>query len=316
MKKQDEIAAQRRAWLWMKRLEMEARLGLREGSEERLYTRGAEVQAFFIHLFLRTMGLYERGRRNACTPQLQEVAFSYAHLPKSLDGFRILHLSDLHLSERDEMHRGALRELFSGLQVDLCCLTGDYHYGHFGCQMRTPDLVWELVSGVETKHGIWGVLGNHDLSDIVAPMRAHGIRMLLNEGAALRIGDAELWLGGVDDPHKFRCASVEDAMAGASSSAFRILLAHSPDILSAAAKQDVDLYLCGHTHGGQVRFPVLGDLHANARCSRRYMYKRWQYGRMQGYTSPGLGHTDVPIRFNCPPEAQCIVLRHADKEKI
>lgn len=167
----------------------------------------------------------------------------------------------------------------------------------------------DILSGIRTRYGTYGILGNHDLSDIVPGLTSIGVRMLINRGEAVFHHGAPLWIGGVDDPHRFRSDSLEDALHGAPPGTFILLLAHSPELIAEAAGAGVGLYLCGHTHGGQVRFPLLGMIHINARCERRYAAGRWTYGAMQGYTTSGLGVTDVPVRFLCKPEAVMITLR-------
>ncbi len=196
------------------------------------------------------------------------------------------------------------------METDFCVLTGDYRYGHFGPQHGVAAKLAPVLKGIRARHGFFGVLGNHDLSEIAAGLESVGVTVLLNAGLMAGGRERPLWIGGVDDPHKFRAASVADAFADAPEhGVFRLLLAHTPEVISDARKAGVDLYLCGHTHGGQVRFPVIGALEMNARCPAQFKRGRWACGAMQGYTSDGLGTTDLPVRFNCPPEAVLIELR-------
>jgi uncharacterized protein len=91
-------------------------------------------------------------------------------------------------------------------------------------------------------------------------------------------------------------------MAGIPADTFKVLLAHTPDLYKNAADSGIQLYLCGHTHGGQIRLPKLGAVRSNARCPRAYAYRDWNYNGMHGYTSGGIGSSSIPVRFNCPPE--------------
>jgi len=75
-----------------------------------------------------------------------------------------------------------------------------------------------------------------------------------------------------------------------------------------AAAAGIHLYLCGHTHGGQIRLPWLGAPMQNAACPRRYAHGCWRHGEMQGYTSAGAGCSMLPVRYNCPPEITLIEL--------
>jgi hypothetical protein len=295
--------------LWRQRLELEERQRLRVGDEEDYHSEYDRWTATAIKGMLRAAGLYQRGMANACLPVLRTEAFRFRGLPDGLAGFRILHLSDFHFPRNNPEFMQAVRNLLDGVEADLCVLTGDYRYGYYGLQDEVHVSLGEALSGVHSRLGLFGVLGNHDLSDIVPGLEGIGIRVLINEGVTLRHHDTELWLGGIDDPHKFQSDSVEDAMAAAPRSAFKVLLAHTPERIPEAAATGVNLYLCGHTHGGQVRLPWIGALHANARCARKYAAGRWHYDGMQGYTTLGLGVTDLPVRFRCPPEALMITLQ-------
>lgn len=291
--------------LWHRRLALEEHWRLREGTEKDFRSFRSRLLALSAGAMLKVMGLYQRGRRNALAPVLREETFSYAALPIFLERWRILHVSDFHFSARDPAFVEAAHETLDSLEVDLCLLTGDYRYGYYGPQEGTHEPLRRALAGVRSRLGMFGVLGNHDLSDLVPGLEELGIRVLINEGVAVD----GLWIAGVDDPHKFRCDSVESAMRHAPGEAFKILLAHSPECVAEAAQRGADLYLCGHTHGGQVRFPFIGALRTNARCDPKHTRPRWRHGAMQGNTTDGLGATDLPVRFNCPPEAVLITLR-------
>jgi len=298
--------------LWRKRLDMERHWNLREGDEQDFHDWYSEFRATLATVVLKLCGLYERGRRNARTPGLTQLTFRYPNLPEDLDGLRILHLSDFHFSTNDTLFTESIVALLKGMDVDLCLMTGDYRYGHFGLQDKVHEHLHRVLTGIEARYGTFGVLGNHDLSDIVPGLRELGVRVLMNEGVLLTMGKAKLWIGGVDDPHKFRCDNLEDALAGAPDDAFKILLIHSPEKIPEAAQHGVDLYLCGHTHGGQVCLPIIGMVYPNARCPREYIKGVWKMGSMQGFTTRGLGTTDLPIRYHCPPEAAIITLRRGE----
>jgi predicted MPP superfamily phosphohydrolase len=136
-----------------------------------------------------------------------------------------------------------------------------------------------------------------------------GVRMLVNEAAEIRLGRDSIWLPGIDDSFDYKVDDLPAALAQVPAEAFKILLAHTPDLYQDAEDRGVHLYLCGHTHGGQVRLPYFGALRSNARCSRRYTYGYWNYRQMHGYTSGGLGCSSLPLRLNCPPEVVLLTLR-------
>lgn len=262
---------------------------------------------------LRMLGLADRGWRNACTPTLLDLSFRFAALPERLDGLRILHLSDLHYPPAAEDYATAVSDLVSGLEVDLCVLTGDYRFGRRTQPAAAMARLADLIPRIHARHGVFATLGNHDLCEMVGDLRVMGITVLVNEGLQVDADGLPLWIAGVDDPHMFRCADAGAAMAGAPRDAFKLFLAHAPESYAEAAALGADLYLCGHTHAGQVRFPRIGALYANARCPIAYAAGEWRHGSMQGYTSAGLGVTEVPVRFRCPPEAAVITLQRDDR---
>jgi predicted MPP superfamily phosphohydrolase len=92
-----------------------------------------------------------------------------------------------------------------------------------------------------------------------------------------------------------------------------ILLAHEPDFADEAAKSTIDLQLSGHSHGGQVRIPLLPPLYLPV-MGRKYVLGTYHVGPLTLYTSAGLGTVGVPVRLNCPPEIILLTLRSAPKQ--
>lgn len=279
----------------------------RHRDERQCLTWQRQVQMALFSFILRTVGIYPRGMRNALDMELVEERAACGELPETLDGFRLLHLSDLHLGRTYPEHTERMAALLNGVKADVCVITGDFRHGHFGPSDHVAGALRKVLSGVAAKQGTYAVLGNHDTLNIGEAIEEAGVRVLYNEGVPLSSG--ALWLGGVDDPHLYRCDRLDGALRDAPPHAFRVLLAHSPERVSEAAALGVGLYLCGHTHGGQVRLPLLGAVHKNARCRRGQVMGWWREGKMLGHTSPGLGTTDLPVRYLCPPRATMITLR-------
>ena len=113
---------------------------------------------------------------------------------------------------------------------------------------------------------------------------------------------------GLDDPHYYGCDDLPGALQGVPEETFKVLLVHSPELVAEAETHGIGLYLCGHTHGGQICVPFLGPVISGANCSRRYIRGAWRHKRVQGYTSAGVGVSVVPVRFFCPPEIVVIEL--------
>jgi len=268
-----------------------------------------------LKVILKTTGLYGRGLRNAQSPVLREISLEFPNLPVELDKFQILHLSDFHIEGVPGLV-DALAPLLAPLRPDVCVLTGDFRFEDYGpCESVYP-LMEALLASVRPRLGIFGILGNHDTAEMALRMERIGVRMLINEAVPLGNHASPLWLIGVDDPFDYQCHDLERAQASVPSGDFKVLLAHAPEIYDEAARSGIDLYLSGHTHGGQIRLPLVGAIRRNARCPSTFAYGHWRYNRLQGYTSPGIGCSSLPVRFGCPPEIVLITLRTAFPSRV
>lgn len=309
-----EVGRATREALWRKRLDIEREWNLHEGDELAFKTLHMRVASWLATLGLKSIGLYDRGLRNATTPALRRVEWRPPRLPRALDGMTILHLSDFHFSR---IYRGFTEgdaACVDGVSADFLLMTGDYRYGHFGPVEHVPHHLREVLQGVTIREGLFATLGNHDISLSAEGLRELDIDVLMNEGRSVRFRGENIWFGGTDDAHFFRCASLDAALDGRANGAeapFTILLTHTPELYHEASLRGVDLYLCGHTHGGQVCLPRGIPLKMNARAPFRYARGEWTIGNMLGLTTNGLGTTDLPLRYNAPPEAHLITLRSA-----
>ncbi len=299
-----------RSQLWERRLCTERRYLLREGSEDDTYSTRKIIILGLVRAALRLTGLYKRGLANAHELALHWITVTIQGLPAGLEGFRVLHLSDLHFSRRQPSFADAYARVLAGVAADVCCITGDFRFGHYGPSGHVLTQLPRVLDAVRIRYGTYAVLGNHDLGDLVAGLRPLGVQVLMNNGVSLPVNGATLWVGGVDDPQMFRCESVPLALRGKPDDAFVLFLCHTPISAQKAAAAGAHLYLCGHTHAGQIRFPWWGAVETNCPgAPRSHIHGLWQHNGMTGYTSAGLGTTDLPVRFNCPPEAVVITLR-------
>ena len=307
-KTEDRKSEPTREALWRKRLSLETKCArqCRVHQTDTSYKNSPKVVVF--RALLRATGLYARGERNAQVAALRRETFAFDELPDAFDGFTILQLSDFHFEDRPGFTE-MVCELLGKIETDLCVMTGDYRFNNKAPCRCVYTAVEKLLAAVKSKHGVTAILGNNDTSGFVDGFKEMGVRMLVNEGYELQIGDASIWLAGVDDPHEFFCAGLHCALDDVPEGAFTILLAHSPELYAQAAERGIDLYLCGHTHAGQICLPRVGAPYHNARCPRKYTKGRWTHGKLQGYTTAGIGTSTVPMRFNCPPEAVLIELK-------
>jgi predicted MPP superfamily phosphohydrolase len=296
------------------RLHARQRLGIETDHEAQIFGQGLNFfhieNWYSIHSVIRTAlkltGLYWRGCRNAERVLVRHNEVSFRELPRSFDGFTILHISDMHV----EMNEGAMRhliELVEGLRYDLCVLTGDYRaetFGPFDATLKGVASVRDHIRGP-----IYGVLGNHDTIQMIPGLEAMGIRMLLNECETIVRGDQQIYLAGIDDAHFFRVDNIEKAGAHIPNDAFSVLLTHTPEIYRQAAHAGFKLLLSGHTHGGQICLPGSIPITLGSVLPRRMGAGAWRYHDLIGYTSVGAGSCVVAVRLNCPPEITLHKLR-------
>lgn len=262
---------------------------------------------FKIHLLhpavgavLKALGLWGRGRRELLEPVVREnsVAIGPA-LPPEFDGFRILHLSDLHIDIEEALVESIARAV-APLRYDLCVMTGDYRSRTVGKWDKTMELMARLRPAF--KGEVVCVLGNHDPIEMTPALESSGYRVLLNESLVLRRGGASLCFAGIDDPVIFETHDVGKALAEAPSGVVKVLLSHSPRVWKEAEAAGVSLLLAGHTHGGQICLPGGRMVKLNEPPPVRLHKGSWRVGNMMGYTSCGCGASGVACRLNCPSE--------------
>jgi predicted MPP superfamily phosphohydrolase len=241
---------------------------------------------------------------------IEEVAIRLPRLPKALDGFTIVQLSDLHvgtfIGER-ELDLGL--GLLDKIRVDLVAITGDIvdsdpHY---------VPIAAAKLGALKARHGVVCVPGNHDYytgeNAVLGGMRRAGIDVMVNRGKVIAPGDGGGFaLLGVDDLSARRTApgtgpDLSLARSMVPPDRATVLLAHQPRFAAFAARSGVDLQLSGHTHGGQINPGFrLVDLFY------RYVEGRYDIDEMQLYVNRGFGTAGPPTRVGAPPEITKIVL--------
>ncbi len=251
-------------------------------------------------------------------------------LPATLDGFRIVQISDTHLGPRiPRSHIARALALAAGLKPDLIALTGDYI--HMGSWYITPavELFSTLVDSKAARLGVLAVLGNHDhygdAPRTIAELRRAGINVLDNDRVFLTASgqlqskpsavDPQLCISGVGDLLEGTVdlrAALRDVPEGTPT----IMLAHNPDTLELRAQSGmavprVDLQLSGHTHGGQVRLPGIGAPIVPSRFGQRFAYGLVKTACGEMVVSSGVGMSIMPVRFGVPPEIVEVTLVRA-----
>ena len=265
-----------------------------------------------FHSLLRLGGLYGIGERNARAFQIRELDFAFDDLPSGFDGYTILHLTDLHVGQPAGLLPIAAREL-SSLKPDLVVMTGDYQTRGLPSAMLTAGEISHLVAAIDSNDGWLAILGNHDRSDMTEALEELKIRVLINESVEISRNDQAMRFVGVDDVHSFYTSDAP-ATLDKHTDGFRIAIVHSADLASHAANAGYQLYLSGHSHGGQVCLPGGKPLLTSLDTHRHLAAGQWRLKEMSGYTNRGLGAQFPPVRFNCPGEAVMIRLRRTGQK--
>ncbi|GBC78178.1 3',5'-cyclic adenosine monophosphate phosphodiesterase CpdA [bacterium HR08] len=253
-----------------------------------------------------------RAYRDTRQIRLREQVITSEKLPADIEELRVVHISDLQLDARTE---AALVQRFiervNALRPDLVFFTGDLVTS--GTEYIEPAAAG--LGAVRARHGVYACLGDHDYwadpRRVPESLRRHGIVLLDDASRSISVGNASLHLTGVTNIYRRRPSPetlarlAEEKPAGR----FSILMAHqpSPSLVQWAKAQDYDLFLAGHTHGGQIVLPFFGLRLALARLETPYVSGAYDVGSLWVNVTNGLGLTFAPLRFHAP--AEIVLLR-------
>lgn len=230
-------------------------------------------------------------------------------LDPRLEGYRLVHLSDLHV--------GALTppwwarrwiDRANDERADAVVVTGDL----VTSGVAFHEAIADLIGGLRGKDGVFCSMGNHDYfgegEPLISLMRSRGATVLRNEGILLERDGAAMYLAAIDDTWTKR-ADLDRALAQRPEGIPTVLLAHDPDRFPQIAKRGVDLVLSGHTHGGQIAVPFLARWINASKLAHHYHLGIYELGDSTLYVHPGLGTTGPPIRLGVAPAVVVLTLR-------
>lgn len=241
---------------------------------------------------------------------IEEIELPVVGLPSELDGYRIAHLSDIHLT--GEIHPDYARyavQQATRARCDLMALTGDIID-----EQHCIDWLVDIFSPAEAPDGCYFILGNHDTRivdswETRSAMDRAGWIDLGSQAVMRQLSGVPCQLIGNEHPW-FQRPSLEACDAGDSDAEFRLLLSHSPDQFGWARRNGIELMLAGHTHGGQGRLPLAGPILSPSFHGSRYASGDFYRAPTTMHVTRGLGGVHL-MRINCRPELSILTLKAA-----
>lgn len=243
--------------------------------------------------------------------EVRTVDVTLPGLDAAFDGYRIVHLSDLHYDGvMTAAHLAQIAALANAQRPDMVAFTGDFVTAGSGFDGAA---LARFLRSLNAPDGVFAVLGNHDHVDHAYALRLAlaeaGVRELENSSFTIRRGQAKLHITGIDSVYRQRARLDKALAATPDDGAPAIVLVHEPDIADAvAAMGRFSLQLSGHAHGGQIALPLITALGLPGH-GHRYINGLYLAGDLPVYVSRGLGTTSMPLRFNSRPEIGLITLR-------
>ena len=231
-------------------------------------------------------------------------------------GLAVAVVADLHVGSPyngiAKLHE--IVELTNNLNPDLIVVPGDLViHGVRGGRFVTPEDTATVLARLKAPLGVWACLGNHDwwlgAPRVVAALENAHITVLEDKAVRIRRGDGDFWLVGISDfwegPH-----DVRRAFSQITDNAPVLVFTHNPDVFPTILDR-FSLLIAGHTHGGQVRLPVLGRPIVPSKYGQRFAYGHVVERGRHLFVTPGLGTSILPVRFRVPPEVTLLRLHPA-----
>ena len=240
-----------------------------------------------------------------------KVELNSSGLPGPAEGLRIAQFTDTHFGfDYDVKRFERAVEKINAFEPPIVVFTGDL-YEEYAKYPADDEAIIAALSSLRAPQGKYAVLGNHDYGrgadeESIRILEAGGFTVLRNESMELPL--LGITVTGVDDL-LFGSGGTFD-FSSLAEDTYNLVLCHEPDVFAGAANTAVDLMLAGHTHGGQVRVPVLGEL-ILPQYGRLYPMGQYAARNVRGsqlFVSRGLGTSNLPLRFCCMPEVALITL--------
>lgn len=250
---------------------------------------------------------------------VHQQAIELENWPKELSGLRVAVLADIHVDNWfiTEKKVRAIVERTNQLQPDMIVILGDYMASDGWVTRRVdPEVFAPLLKNLHAPYGVYSVLGNHDWwydgTRVRRALESNGIKVLDDEALEINARGTSLWLVGFADLWTRRRLTypqhLEQTVAKVPEGAPVIALTHNPDIFP-AVPQRVPLMLAGHTHAGQVRFPLIGSVVEASRYGEKYERGHVFENNHHLFVTSGIGTSIMPVRFGVTPEIVLLTLK-------
>lgn len=249
------------------------------------------------------------------TTQTYELRIPHWHA--DLAGLRVAVLADLHVGSpyNGIANLRKIVDLTNSLNPDLVVVPGDLVITKvFGGNFVPPEELATVLAQLKPPLGVWATLGNHDYwldaPRVAAALEKERIGVLQDDAVRIQKGNVHFWLVGISDlwegPH-----DVKKAISQVKDDAPVLMFTHNPDIFPTLTNR-FSLLIAGHTHGGQVNFPIFGRPKVPSNYGERYAHGHVVENGRHLFVSTGLGTSDFAVRFRVPPEVTLLEL-HSDK---
>ena len=236
-----------------------------------------------------------------------------ANWPRELNGLKVAVISDIHVDNWfiTERKVRTVVQRTNELQPELIVILGDYMSGNGTVRREVaPEVFAPILKDLTAPHGVYSVLGNHDWwyngRKLREVLEQNSIKVLENEVTQLNVRSRSLWLVGLSDLWT-RPQRINETIGQVPQGEPIIALAHNPDVFPMLPQQ-VPLLIGGHTHGGQVRLPIIGSVVQSTRLGDRYSRGHIFENNRHLFVTTGIGTSILPVRFGVTPEIVLLTL--------
>lgn len=236
--------------------------------------------------------------------KVEEITLFSSKIPENKT-LTIVQVSDLHSTKKDRNEK-KLPGIINKYSPDIICLTGDY--------LNTKEgivVIKNFVRKLKSKTGIYAVMGNCDVWYFpdVKIFKGTSVKVLNGNGERIRIDNFNVYIAGISYENYF---SYSKSLKMAKKDDFVIFLYHTPDLIEEVKDMNIDLYLAGHTHGGQIALPFYGAIVTFSKFGKKYERGLYHIGNVFLYVNRGIGMEGglPPLRFFSPPEVTVFYIKH------